>query len=95
MSRPQATVHRLRPRGRRQAELLQDALDLGGWSEPTRIELNGRLTLRSPEPALWRFAMVAAQQQLVADFLKAIRSGPRAYATLAVWHALTPFILGS
>ena len=36
--------------------------------------------------------MVAAQQQLVADFLKAIRSGPRAYATLAVWHALTPFV---
>jgi hypothetical protein len=36
--------------------------------------------------------MVAAQSELVAAFLKAIRSGPRAYATLAVWNALTPFV---
>jgi hypothetical protein len=50
-----ATVHRLRPRGRRQAELLQEALDLGGWPEPVRVALVERLTLRSPEPELWRF----------------------------------------
>jgi hypothetical protein len=87
-----ATVHRLRPRGRRQAELLQGTLDLGGWPEPVRVALVERLTIRSLEPTLWRFAMVAAQSELVAAFLKAIRSGPRAYATLAVWNALTPFV---
>ena len=87
-----ATVHRLRPRGRRQAELLQGALDLGGWSEPVRIELNERLTLRSPEPELWRFAMIAAREDLMAAFMQAISSGPRPFATLAVWNAIAPFV---
>jgi hypothetical protein len=92
MSLPRATVHRLRPRGRRQAELLQGALDLGGWSEATRVELNQRLTIRSPEPELWRFAMIAARQDVMSDFLRAIGSGPRSYATLATWYALAPFV---
>jgi hypothetical protein len=85
-------VYRLRPRGRRQAELLQGALDLGGWSEPVRVELNERLTLRSPEPETWRYAMLAAREDLMTAFMRAIRSGPRPFATLAVWHALAPFV---
>jgi hypothetical protein len=92
MSRPQATVHRLRPRGRPQAELLQGALDLGGWSEPTRVELNQRLTIRSPEPELWSFAMVAASPEKVAAFLREIAAGPRGFATLRVWYALAPYV---
>jgi hypothetical protein len=93
MPRPTATVHRLRPRGRRQAELLQEALDLGGWSEATRVELNQRLTSRLPDPLeRWTFAMVTAQQDTIAAFLREVRRGSRAYATLAVWNALAPFI---
>jgi hypothetical protein len=93
MSRPQATVHRLRPRGRRQVDLLQGALDLGGWSEPTRVELNQRLTIRLPdalEP--WSFAMVAASPEKVAAFLREIAAGPRGFATLRVWYALAPYV---
>jgi hypothetical protein len=92
MPRPQATVHRLRPRGRRQAEVLQEALDLGGWPEPVRVALVERLTIRSPEPELWSFAMVAANPEKVAAFLREIAAGPRAFATLAVWYALAPYV---
>jgi hypothetical protein len=92
MPQPRATVHRLRPRGRRQAELLQGTLDLGGWPEPVRVALVERLTIRSPEPELWRFAMIAAREDLMAAFMQAIRSGPRPFATLAVWHSIAPFV---
>ena len=68
------------------------ALDLGGWSEPTRVELNERMSVRSPEPDLWRFAMIAARPELMAAFMKALRSGPRASATLAVWYSLAPYV---
>jgi Firmicute plasmid replication protein (RepL) len=93
MARPSATVHRLRPRGRRQVELLQEALDLGGWSEPTRVELNRRLTTRLPDAVEpWSFAMVAASPETVATFLRAVAEGPRGFATLRVWHALAPYV---
>src|SRR4051812_7934627 len=93
MSRPLATVHRLRPRNRQHVELLQEALDLGGWSEPTRVELNQRLTTRLPDAVEpWSFAMVAASRETVAAFLREIGSGPRAFATLAVWYALAPYV---
>jgi Firmicute plasmid replication protein (RepL) len=93
MPRPQATVHRLRPRNRRQVELLQELLSFGGLSEPTRIELNQLLSRRLPEAGEpWSFAMVTASQETVAAFLQAVRKGPRAYATLAVWNALAPFV---
>ena len=36
--------------------------------------------------------MIAARQDVMADFLKAIGSGPRSYATLATWYALAPFV---
>jgi|tagenome__1003787_1003787.scaffolds.fasta_scaffold19770234_2 hypothetical protein len=87
-----ATVHRLRPRGRRQAELLQGALDLGGWSEPTRTELNSRLTIRGTEPETWSFVMLAARPDLMTAFMRVIHSGPRAHATLATWLALAPYV---
>ena len=64
MPRSSGDRHRLRPRNRRQVELLQEALELGGWSEPTRVGLNQRLTTRRPdadEP--WSFAMVAATRK--------------------------------
>jgi Firmicute plasmid replication protein (RepL) len=87
-----ATVHRLRPRTGRQVGLLQGTLDLGGWSESTRVELNERLRTRWTEPERWRFVMVAAQEKLVTAFLRAVREGPRPFATLAVWNAITPFV---
>jgi hypothetical protein len=93
MPKPQASVYRLRPQNRRHAEVLRETLELGGWSEPTRIELNQRLTTRLPDPLeRWLFAMVTAHQETVAAFLHAVRKGPRAYATLAVWNALAPFV---
>src|SRR4051794_2961176 len=82
MPRPPATVHRLRPRNRRQVELLQEALDLGGWSEPTRVELNKRLTTRLPDSVEpWSFAMVAASPETVAAVLKAGGGGAGGFAT--------------
>lgn len=87
-----ATVHRLRPRGRRQTELLQGTLNLGGWSEPTRVELNTRLTIRSPEVETWSFVMLAARPDLMAAFMREVHSGPRAHATLATWLALAPYV---
>lgn len=93
MTRPPATVHRLRPRNQQHAEMLQGALDLGGWSEPTRVELNQRLTIRLPDTVEpWSFAMVAASQETVTAFLREIGAGPRAFATLAVWYALAPYV---
>jgi hypothetical protein len=93
MPKPQATVHRLRPRNRKQAEAIRETLEQGGWSEPTRIELNQRLTVRSPEAGEpWSFAMVTASQETVSAFLREIGQGPRAFATLAVWYALAPFV---
>src|SRR4051794_264094 len=83
MPEPQATIHRLRPRNRKQAEAIRETLGQGGWSEPTRIELNQRLTIRSPEAETWSFVMLAAKPELMAAFLQAIQSGPRAHATLA------------
>jgi Firmicute plasmid replication protein (RepL) len=71
---------------------LQGTLDLGGWPEPVRVALVERLTLRSPEPGLWRFAMIAAREELTAAFMQAIISGPRALATLAVWNAIAPYV---
>src|SRR4051812_18254661 len=93
MPKPQATVHRLRPRNLRQMEAIRETLEVGGWSEPTRIELNQHLTTGLPDPLeRWLFAMVTAQQETLAAFLYAVRKGPRAYATLAVWMALPPFV---
>jgi DNA-binding MarR family transcriptional regulator len=72
---------------------LRETLSLGGWSEPTRIELNQRLTVRLPEAGEpWSFAMVTASQETVSAFLREIGQGPRAFATLAVWYALAPFV---
>jgi hypothetical protein len=92
MPKPQATIHRLRPRNRKQAEAIRETLEQGGWSEPTRIELNQRLTIRSPEAETWSFVMLAAKPELMAAFLQAIQSGPRAHATLATWLALAPYV---
>src|SRR4051794_17299060 len=93
MPKPQATVHRLRPRNRQRAELIREMLEIGGWSEPTRIELNQRLCIRMTEAGEpWSFAMVTASQETVAAFLREIGQGPRAFATLAVWYALAPFV---
>ena len=90
---PQATVHRLRPRNPRQAKVLQEALDLGGWSERTRVELNQRLTIRLPDaPEPWSFTMVASKPETVSAFLAEIAAGPRAFTTLAVWYALAPYV---
>src|SRR3954452_19152610 len=56
------------------------------------------LTCRTDQPWLpdplerWTFAMVTAQQGTITAFLREVRRGPRAYATLAVWNALAPFI---
>lgn len=87
-----ATVHRLRPRGGRQADLLRGTLDLGGWSEPTRVEMNARLTIRSPDVETWSFVMLATRPELTAAFLRAIQAGPRASATMATWLALGPYV---
>jgi hypothetical protein len=92
MPRPQATIHRLRPRNRRQSEAIRETLEQGGWSESTRIELNQRLTIRSPEAETWSFVMLAAKPELMAAFMRAIHAGPRAHATLATWHALAPYV---
>ena len=93
MPRPPATVHRLRPRNRRQVELLQEALDLGGWSEPTRVELNQRLTTRLPDAVEpWSFAMVAASPETVAAFLRAVAEGPRGFATLPGLVRPAPYV---
>ena len=92
MPKPQATIHRLRPRNRRQTEAIRETLEQGGWSEPTRIELNQRLTIRTPEAETWSFVMLAAKPELMAAFLQAIQSGPRAHATLATWLALAPYV---
>src|SRR4051794_11410247 len=96
MSNPpphRATVHRLRPRNRRQIEALQSALNLGGWSEPTKIELNDRLSQRLPEPGtLWSFVMSTANAEAIAAFLGAIVDGPRGFATLRVFNALPPYV---
>jgi len=93
MPRSPATVHRLRPRNRRQVELLQEALELGGWSEPTRVELNQRLTTRLPDAGEpWSFVMVTASPETVAAFLRAVAEGSRGFATLRVWYALAPYV---
>ena len=87
-----ATIHRLRPRTPKQVELLQGALDLGGWSEETRTELNRRLSVRIDAAELWSFVMVAANAETVASFLQEITAGPRGFATLRVWYALAPYV---
>lgn len=92
---PPATVTRLRPRPSRLTEALQGVLDLGGWSEPARIEINERLTRLLPDggiPAAWSFAMVSSEAERMAAFLKAVMDGPRALSTLAVWTAVLPYI---
>ena len=81
---PKATVHRLRPRNRRQVDLLRETLDLGGWSEPTKVELNQRLSTRLPDGEHWSFVMVAASAETVAAFLHAVAAGSRGFATLRV-----------
>jgi len=74
-------------------DLLQEALDLGGWSESTRTELNKRLTDRQPETLeVWSFTMLAAKAETVAAFLQAVASGPRGFATLRVFYALAPYV---
>jgi hypothetical protein len=67
---------------------------LGGWSEPVRAEINERLSSFLPDalPSGWSFVMVTAHRDPMAAFLKAIRSGPRPYSTLAVWTGLLPFV---
>jgi hypothetical protein len=93
MPTPQATIHRLRPRNSRHAEVLRETLELGGWSEPTRIELNLRLRRRLPDAGEpWSFVMLASHPETVAAFLKEVAAGTRAFATLAVWYALCPYV---
>src|SRR2546423_10893368 len=87
-----APVFRLRPRTQRQVELLQETLDLGGWSGPTQVELNSRLTLRTDAGEPWCFAMIASRADTIASLLHAIASGPRAFSTLSVWNALSPYV---
>src|SRR3954454_11053249 len=41
---------------------------------------------------VWSFVMVAASVETISAFLHQIGSGPRAFATLAVWNALTPYV---
>jgi hypothetical protein len=91
---PLASVSRLRPRPNSTTDALQGALDLGGWSEPARIEINERLTRLLPDgiPARWSFVMVSSEADQMAAFLKEVMSGPRALSTLAVWYAALPFI---
>jgi hypothetical protein len=45
-----------------------------------------------PEQRAWRFVMVAASVEAVSEFLHEIKAGSRPFSTLAVWHALTPFV---
>lgn len=93
MPQPPATVHRLRPRNPRQAAVLQEALDLGGWSDATREELNRRLTVRlEPAGDPWRFTMLASRPETLAAFLREIAEGPRGFSTLRVWLALAPYV---
>lgn len=89
-----AAVHRLRPRHHRQIDTLQGTLDLGGWSEPVRVEVNERLSRFLPDtlPNGWRFVMVSSEAEGMQAFLKAVGSGPRAFSTLAVWNAMLPVI---
>jgi hypothetical protein len=89
-----ASVSRLRPRPNRVTDALQGALDLGGWSEPVRIEINERLTGFLPDgiPSGWSFVMVASEAERMSAFLKAIDDGPRANSTLRVWVGLLPYI---
>jgi hypothetical protein len=88
-----ATVHRLRPRHGKLKEALQEALDFGGWSEPTRVELNQRLIAHIPDaPEPWSFTMVASHADNVAAFLKEISDGPRGFITLRAWYALAPYV---
>ena len=84
-------MFRLRPRASRSVTHVQGTLDLGVWSEPTKIELNQWLTARQPDTQDWVFTMVGSQAEQVKAFLKVIGEGPRAYATLAVWNGLLPY----
>jgi hypothetical protein len=87
-----APVFRLRPRTRRQVELLQETLDLGGWSQAAQVEINSRLILRTETSEPWCFAMIASRAETVSALLHEIGAGPRSFSTLAVWYALAPYV---
>ncbi len=89
-------LRRFRPRAQpRQLDLLRGALDVGGWTEPVRLELNARLrdlADREPSGRRWCWVMATADRKTVAAFAHSIMSGPRAASTFAVWTVLPPFV---
>jgi hypothetical protein len=95
MARPphRAPVFRLRPRRHRKADLVEGTLDIGGWSEPTRLELNEWLTTQQPDTGdFWSFVMTTAKAEAIGAILEAIVGGPRGYATLRVFASLGPYL---
>jgi len=66
---------------------------IGGWTEPTRVELNERLSQQLPDTSdFWSYIMATANAEAMGAILEAITQGPRGFATLRVFTALGPYL---